>query len=276
MAAPVPGGSADRGRAMVAPGCVRPARLASAVDLSRVDIVLVRPSRPGNVAAACRAMKNMGLGSLWLVEPPAGLDKREVRSLAYGAWDVLDGARRSTSLLEAVSGSTLVAGTSGRDLDGAWSPRRLAAEADGRAGAGRVSVVFGPEASGLTGDELALCHERVHVSTDAAHPSLNLAQAVVIVAYELRLAALGDGEAMPSGGGERASAGEIEEMVQELRAALLEVGYLDPAGPDRILAELRRLFARSLPTPREIRLLRGLARQVRWAGGVARGRAGSR
>lgn len=247
------------------------------MDLSRIDIVLVRPRRAGNVAAACRALKNMGLGALWLVEPPAGLDGREARALAYGAWDVLDGARRGASLLEAVSGSTLVVGTSGRDVEGAWSPRRLAVAGGARAGAGRASVVFGPEASGLTGSELALCHERVHVPTDPKHPSLNLAQAVLIVAYELRLAALGESGATPSRADseERASAGELEEMVQELREALLEVGYLDPASPDRILAELRRLFARALPTPREVLLLRGLARQVRWAGGVARGRAGS-
>jgi TrmH family RNA methyltransferase len=248
------------------------------MQLARVDIVLVRPSRSPNVAAACRAMKNMGLGTLWLVDPPKGLEDREARSLAYGAWDVLDGARPAGSLLEAVSGSTFVAGTSGREAEGDWSPRRLAAEAGARAGAGRASFVFGPESSGLTASELALCHERVHIPTDPAQPSLNLAQAVLIVAYELRLAALeeGTGEPLDQASGERASAGQVEQTVQELREALLEVGYLDAASPDRILAELRRLLARSLPTPREILLLRGLARQVRWAGGVARSRAGSR
>jgi TrmH family RNA methyltransferase len=223
-------------------------------------------------------MKNMGMGALWLVEPPKGLADREARSLAYGAWDVLDGARRAESLLEAVSGSTFVVGTSGRDAEGAWSPRRLASGAGTRAGAGRASVVFGPESSGLTGSELALCHERVHIPTDPAHPSLNLAQAVLIVAYELRLSFLGEVEPGLPGESveERASAGELERTIQELREALLEVGYLDPASPDRVLAELRRLLARSLPTSREVLLLRGLARQVRWAGGVARGRGGSR
>lgn len=248
------------------------------MDLARIDIVLVRPSRAGNVAAACRAMKNMGLAALWIVEPPESLDAREARSLAYGAWDVLDGARRAASLIEAVSGSTLVVGTSGRGVEGAWTPGRLSAEADARAGEGRLSVVFGPEASGLTEGELALCHERVHVPTDPDHPSLNLAQAVLLVAYELRLAALAEGAAgrsVPVAEG-RASAGQVEEAVQELRAALLEVGYLDPANPDRILAELRRLLARAGPTPREIQLVRGLARQVGWAGRVARRGEGSR
>ena len=84
------------------------------MDLSRVEIVLVRPSRPANVAAACRAMKNMGLRRLCLVEPPPGLGETEARSLAYGAWDVLDGARQAGSLEEAVSGSVAVVGTTGR------------------------------------------------------------------------------------------------------------------------------------------------------------------
>ncbi len=104
------------------------------MDLTRVEIVLVRPRRAANVAAACRAMKNMGLRTLWLVEPGAGLDEPEARSLAYGAWDVLDGARRASSLLEAVSGSVAVVGTTGRDVPGARTARRLAAEARELAG----------------------------------------------------------------------------------------------------------------------------------------------
>jgi tRNA (cytidine32/uridine32-2'-O)-methyltransferase len=245
------------------------------LDLSRVEIVLVRPSRPANVAAACRAMKNMGLRTLCLVEPAAGLDDREARSLAYGAWDVLDGARRASSLMEAVSASVAVMGTTGRAVPGAWTPRRLAEEADGLAGGGTLSLVFGSEASGLKAAELNLCHALVHVPTDAAHPSLNLAQAVLLLAYEMRLAALA-GQAPPRAGrAERAPAGEVEQAVSELRGALLEIGYLDPQSPDRVLTELRRLIARAEPTSREVVLLRGLARQVAWAGRVARGGAGA-
>jgi TrmH family RNA methyltransferase len=245
------------------------------LDLARVEIVLVRSSRPANVAAACRAMKNMGLLRLCLVEPPPGLDEAEARSLAYGAWDVLDGARRARGLQEAVAGSVAVVGTTGREVAGVWPPRRLAAEAAALAGGGTLSLVFGPEASGLTGRELDLCHSLVHVPTDPLHPSLNLAQAVLLLAYELRLEALARGPGEPPSPGARAATGELEQALVELRGALVGIGYLDPASPDRILAELRRFVARRGPSPREVVLLRGLARQIAWAGRVARSGTGT-
>lgn len=249
------------------------------MDLGRVDVVLVRPSRAANVAAACRALKNMGLRSLAIVEPPAGLDQPEARALAYGAWDVLDAAVPRATLREAVAGAVTVAGTSGRAHPQAWTPRRLAREAEARAGNGRLALVFGPEASGLTDEELAQCHVRVHIPTDPAHPSLNLAQAVLVVAYEMRLAALGEGAATGPGPAavERATAGEVESALDDLRGALLGIGYLSPDNPDKILAEWRALFARSGLSPREVSLLRGLARQVLWAAGqIARTSGGDR
>ncbi len=232
----------------------------------------MRPARAANVAAACRALKNMGLRRLWLVGAQRLRIDEDARALAYGAWDVLDEARRADSLAEAVAASTFVAATTGRARPDAWSPRRLATEAAARAHGGVCSVVFGPEASGLTGAELDVCHALVHVPTDPAQPSLNLAQAVLLVAYELRLAALADGEptAQAADAAAFAPAAALEGAVQELRQALLDIGYLDPANPDRILTELRRLLARAAPTRRELVLLRGVARQASWAGRVAR------
>lgn len=237
-----------------------------------VDVVLVRPSRPGNVAAACRAMKNMGLRSLCLVDPPPGLESAEARALAYGAWDVLDRARTAPTLREAIAGAALVVGTSGRPRTDAWTPRRLAEDGPARAAGGRTALVFGPEASGLPNDELALCHVTVHIPADPAHPSLNLAQAVLVLAYEIRVSAV-NAAPPPSRGGERATAGEIEAALDDLAGALLAIGYLNPDNPGKVLAELRALLTRAGPTPRETTLLRGLARQIRWAAGaVARGR----
>ena len=233
------------------------------MDLAGVDVVLVRPARPANVAAACRGMKNMGLSRLTLVGLPPGFVPGEDRNLAYGAWDVLDGARYAATLAEAVSGAALVAGTSGRADPQAIAPRLLAEKAATLAAGERLAVVFGPEATGLGNDELALCHARVHIPADPLHPSLNLAQAVLLVAYELRLAASPPAEAAPA---PRATAGEQERMLAELREALLAIGYLNKDNPDAVLSELRRLLARAAPTRREVTLLRGLARQVRWAG----------
>jgi TrmH family RNA methyltransferase len=232
------------------------------MDLGSVDVVLVRPSRAANVAAACRAMKNMGLRALWLVGVERGFVSGEARNLAYGAWDVLDGARQAASLREATAGAAFVAGTSGRAGSGLTPPRALAAHAASRDD-GRLSLVFGPEASGLTNDELALCHTRVHIPSEPGHPSLNLAQAVLVVAYELRLALAVRGERVSA---RVATAGELEAMLDELREGLLGIGYLNRENPDSILSELRWLAARAAPTPREVALLRGLARQLRWAG----------
>ena len=224
--------------------------------------MLVRPARPSNVAAACRAMKNMGLRSLRIVAPPSDLADPEARALAYGAWDALDGAVFAATLLEAVADAKLVVMTSGRPDEGAWTPRRLAAEAERLAGGGRVALVFGPEASGLTHQELLLGHVTVRIPTDPGHPSLNLAQAVLIVAYELFL---GQGATAERPEEARATAAQLEAALAELRDALLAAGYLNPANPDAILAEIRALVVRGRPTSREASLLRGIARQVGWA-----------
>jgi len=241
---------------------------AKTMDPASVVVVLVRPSRAANVAAACRAMKNMGLRRLRLVGP-SGLARPEARALAYGAWDVLEGATTAADLREAVGDCALVAGTSGRPDGRAWTPRRFAADAGPLARGGLAALVFGPEASGLTNSELDLCDLRVHIPTDPAHPSLNLAQAVLLLAYEIRLS-----HAPPAAGppAPRATAGEVEQAIAELREGLLGIGYLNPDNPDAILAELRALLVRAAPSPREVSLLRGVARQVRWAAGrIARG-----
>lgn len=232
--------------------------------------MLVRPARAQNVALACRALKAMGLRRLCLVGAPAELSDRETRALAYGAWDVLDGASHCESLAEAVRSSVLVAGTSGRVFEGeVVSPRRLAEEGGGRSGGGRTSIVFGPEATGLSREELASCHLTVHVPTHEDQPSLNLAQAVLVIAYELRLASLSEPtlDRVPAGEPDaaRATAGELEEALADFRGAALGIGYLNPQGPDRLLAEWRRLLARAAPTRREVTLLRGLARQMAFA-----------
>jgi TrmH family RNA methyltransferase len=231
-----------------------------------IDMVLVRPSRARNVAAACRAMKNMGLSSLVLVSPPGDLAAPESRALAYGAWDVLDGARRAEDLRAAIGPAVFVVGATGKPHAETLSPRDLAATWRERAAGGRMAVVFGPEASGLREDELALCHALVTIPADPAHSSLNLAQAVLIVAYELFLVARqaeAPDFAPPSP--DTATAEQAEAALAELRDALVAIGYLNPQNPEKVLAELRRLLSRAGLTAREATLLRGLARQIRWS-----------
>lgn len=247
-------------------------------DPPALDFVLVRPARAANVAAACRALANMGFRHLRLVAPLPDLADPTARALAYGAWDVLDGAVTCASVAEAVADAEWVVGTSGKSRDGALDPRAFARQLASGTWR-RVALVFGPEASGLTGRELDLCHARVHIPAAPAHPSLNLAQAVLILAYEAFLA-LAARAAEPAHAAldeaPAARAGELEDALGHLREALLEVGFLDPHNPDALLAELRRLLARAAPTPRELTLLRGIARQMSWAGRVAHGRRARR
>ncbi len=233
------------------------------LDPSRVDYVLVRPARGSNVAAACRAVKNMGGGRVMLVGATKDLVSHDERAIAYNAWDVLDAAVSCASLGEALEGATFVAATSGRNDLPNWTPRHLAGELPERAGGGRAAVVFGPESSGLSNAELQLCHATVSIPTSLEQPSLNLAQAVLLIAYELRIEAIGS---PPPAVDERAPVGEVEQALSELRGSMLKIGYLDPHNPEHILAELRRLLFRAAPTGREVTLLRGLARQMAWAG----------
>lgn len=210
-------------------------------------------------------MKNMGQRRLRIV---GGVSvDREARALAYGAWDVLDGAQAAASLADAVADCHLVAATSARAAGAdVLSPRELGARAAG----GRTAIVFGPEASGLTNEELGRCHVRVRVPTADEQPSLNLAQAVLLLTYELRLAGLAPVPARPPG----VDAGTLETTIAALRQALLAIGYLNPDQPEAILAELRALLARASVTPRENALLLGIARQMAWAGRL-RPRAGA-
>ena len=228
-----------------------------------IRFVMVRPRRPANVAAACRALKNMAFSRLVLVEPPTGLD--EARALAYGAWEVLDGAVTAASLREAVADCAVVAATSGRATSGTLTPRHFAETLDGCAGGGAAAVVFGPEDQGLTTDERGLCHLTVRIPSSPEQPSLNLAQAVLVLAYELHVAG-GMQREQPR---ERATAGEFEAAIEALRAAFLGIGYLNPANPAAIMGELRDLLWRGNPSGRELLLLRGLARQIGWASGQA-------
>lgn len=234
--------------------------------LEKIAIVLVEPREPGNIGAAARAMANMGLTRLVLVRPPPYL-VGEAFKMALAARPILESAVVTDNLGEAVAGFGLVAGTTrrgGAGRRGRVSARELAAELPGVAGDNEVAILFGREDSGLTNGELQYCQRLVTIPSSGGFGSLNLAQSVLVVAYEIFLVAGTSPDAVASG--RRASSAELEGLYGQTERLLLEIGYLDPANPARMMRVFRRLLGRAGPDSREVRALRGILRQLAWYG----------
>ena len=227
-----------------------------------IRIVLVETTHPGNIGAAARAMKNMGLTSLVLVNPhrfPA--DKARWRSAS--AVDVVDSARVVGSIDEAIEGCELVVGTSARDRRIPWpmlDPRecgqKIVSEADHN-----VAILFGRESRGLTNDELGKCHYHVNIPTAEAYSSLNLAMAVQVLSYEILMAAR-QAPAPLQWDQPLAGADAVEYFYGHLEQTLSEIGFYDPANPRQLLPRLRRLFNRVRMDQMEVNMLRGILTAV--------------
>ena len=218
-----------------------------------------------NVGAAARAIANMGLGELVVVRPHP-LRQAWVRAMAAHAGAVVDRMRRCRTLAEAVADCAVVVGTTCRGgpyRDRTRTPRQIAPEIVIRAQHQSVALVFGPEDRGLSNVDLQLCQQLVSIPTAPDYPSLNLAQAVMVCAYELQLAASAEAAAPEP---LLAPTALIEQMYTRLRAALLSIGFLHPDNPDHIMLALRQLLGRTGLSEREVRILLGLARQVEWFG----------
>jgi tRNA/rRNA methyltransferase len=237
--------------------------------MSRIRIVLVRPRTGGNVGSVARAMKNMGLGDLVLVRPRA---RRSLvsRHMAVHAADILDRARTVSTLAEAVADCALVVGTTARRGPyrlGAVTPRELAPEIARRARRQRVALVFGPEDHGLANEDLKACHRLIRIPTSAEYTSLNLAQAVLVCAYEIFVAAAKPAPVKTKDPDlQLAKSERIAFAFERLEQALLRIGFLPAENPDHIMHSLRRLFGRTGLEEREVRILLGIARQVEWFG----------
>ena len=242
--------------------------------LDRIRIVLVNTTHPGNIGATARAMKNMGLSDLCLVEPKF-FPHEEAQARASGADDILASARVVGSIDEALADCQLVVGTSARERHIPWplvNPRELGAISaqmlQSEAGAaGRVAVLFGREASGLTNEELHLCHKHVHIPTNPDFSSLNVAAAVQVISYEMRMALV---EAQiadaPQWGThwdiELADNAELERMFEHLERTLIDIEFLDPDNPRQLMPRLRRLILRAVPDKVEVNVLRGILKKV--------------
>lgn len=232
--------------------------------LNNIRVVLVGTSHPGNIGAAARAMKTMGLSSLWLVAP-ALYPHADATARASGADDVLAAARVVEELEDALVGCSLVVGASARSRTIAWptvDPRECARRAFGAAAAGStVALVFGRERTGLTNRELERCHSLVHIPSNPEYSSLNLAAAVQILTYELRVAARDEAGAKVSAefvsDHPPATADELEGLYAHLEQTLVDIEFLDPDNPRQLMRRMRRLFNRAQLDRMELNILRG-------------------
>jgi tRNA/rRNA methyltransferase len=232
----------------------------SADLLSRIRVVLSHTSHPGNIGAAARAMKTMGIGALYLVNPKRPIDAEAV-AMASGASDVLERARVCASLSEALQGTVYALAVSARRRELAYvsAAARSAAQALlAAAQEGEVALVFGTEMSGLTNEEILQCRAVAHIPADPAYSSLNLAAAVQVLAYEARVAALEELPPAVAADAAPARHEDVENLYAHLEQSLLASGFLDPANPRRLMPRLRRLFGRARLEQEEVNILRGM------------------
>lgn len=237
-----------------------------ALPLDNVRIVLSHTSHPGNIGATARAMKTMGLSQLYLVNPKSFPDN-EADARASNARDILEAAHVCASLEEAIGDTFLVAALTARSRDlphPTCNARQAAAELIQHAHHRPVALLFGRESVGLTSEEISHCQLTVQIPANPVYSSLNLAAAVQIMAYELRMV-LEEADVahkpdthLP----EPASLHEIEGLHNHLEQVMIQSGFLDPTQPKRLMRRMRRLFARTRLEKEEVNILRGLLTAV--------------
>lgn len=235
--------------------------------------VLVEPSHPGNVGAAARALKTMGFSRLVLVAPRVARVQTdpEAIAMASGAEDVLASARIVPTIGDALTNVTWSVALTARMREYGppqLAPREAAGEARRHAPGGDIAFVFGNERTGLSNEHVERCSALAHIPANPAYSSLNLAQAVQVLAYELRMAYLvndeaGEGAASADAlGSARAPSEDIERMYIHLENALIALDFLDPANPKKLMSRLRRLFARAGLEREEVNIVRGIAKHI--------------
>jgi tRNA/rRNA methyltransferase len=240
--------------------------------------VLVEPSHPGNVGAAARALKTMGFSRLIVVAPKIAFVTREPEAIAMasGADDVLASAQVVETLADALNGVhwSVALTARSREYGPPQMPPRAAAEKAcefvGRGQSdGAIALVFGNERVGLSNADVERCSALAHIPANPAYSSLNLAQAVQVLAYEMRLALLARAHEYPAAAelsdapsAPSASSDEIEGMYTHLEQALVALDFLDPANPKKLMSRLRRLFSRSGLEHEEVNILRGIAKHI--------------
>lgn len=231
--------------------------------LKNIRVVLTRPSHPGNIGAAARAMKTMGLDALYMVQPRE-FPHNDADVRASGARDVLQNAQVSDTLADALRGCVFAVATSSRRRElrhETMTARQAAQTLLQEAHAHRVALVFGNETSGLNGHEASLCNVWAHIPANPQYASLNLAAAVQIFAYELRMATETSAPASPPEF-EPAAMEDVERLYEHFERTMIASGFVDPRQPKRLLARLRRLLARARLEIEEVNILRGFLKSV--------------
>lgn len=233
-----------------------------------IRIVLVATSHPGNIGSTARAMKVMGFHRLYLVSPKSFPDPR-AHEMSAGAYDVLlENVVVTDSLDEALIGCQLVLGTSARARDIALSgltPNESATLVAGTPDDTEIAIVFGREHAGLTNDELLRCHYHIHIPSNPEFSSLNLAQAVQIVTYELRMKLLSPAADVETRQDLHASVEDVEKFYEHLREVLVSIDFLKPSNPKRLFQRVRRMFNRIQLERMEVNILRGILSNVQAA-----------
>ncbi|MBT9528448.1 MAG: RNA methyltransferase [Rhizobacter sp.] len=227
--------------------------------------ILLNTSHPGNVGATARAMKVMGFGDLVLVAPRFAdvLIQEETVAMASGAADILVRARVVDTLAEALEGVTFACATAMTPRDfgpPTHAPRELFATLAGSDH--RVGFVFGSERFGMSNDDVYRCHACLSIPTHPDYGSLNLAQAVQVLAYDWRQALGGFGVVARTAAPEQADAAAVQGLLAHWQEALAEIGFLDPASPKKLMPRLNQLFNRAQLTSDEVHILRGVARAM--------------
>ena len=228
-----------------------------------ISVVLVGTRKGGNIGSVARAMKNTGLKHLKLVEPREQVTE-ECRMMAGKAIDLVTSADVFTTLDDAVFQDHLIVGTTSlrkrEKSQRIYTPREIAPLIREQAGSQRVALVFGSERRGLSDNELARCQYLVQIPSDPDYPVLNLAQAVMVIAYEIFTATQAGGE----GTLELASDREREEMFRSMEKVLVQIGFLSSGNPEHIMRSIRRFLGRADLTPRDVSILRGIMSQMQW------------
>jgi tRNA (cytidine32/uridine32-2'-O)-methyltransferase len=232
--------------------------------LARIRIVLMQPSHPGNIGGAARAMKTMGVSDLRIVRPERYPDP-QAEWRAAGALDVLDAARVESDLDAAIGDCGLVIGTSTRNRRIPWpvsAPREAAETICAEPGDTPIAILFGREISGLTNEELQRCRLHLQIDANPDYASLNLAMAVQVVCYEIRMACLGTLDGDRNWDREAATDRDLEGLFGHLETVLDELNYFDPANPGKVMTRFRRLFMRQRLDETEVKMLRGLLSHI--------------